>query len=177
MLLVLGAGCSAEPDRQVRKYVHELTLADLERCPVWEFALDELGETVGGHSVDEETVKPRPELEEVSPADGIFVVRTRFTTADGSTFYGYSTPREVPDLARTQPVIISKTRGIAFWYGGVAPTDEDVQESYRALGKTSDGLFPLKYQMLVSVENSVSGREIKAFLYLGEDFETVLERR
>jgi hypothetical protein len=63
-----------------RKQVTELTIDDLDQCPVWEFALDEEGEP----SQDEETVRPRPEITIVDAADGLFVVSARFTAADGS---------------------------------------------------------------------------------------------
>jgi hypothetical protein len=54
--------------------VYGLSLADLERFPVWEFAFDEEGEP----GQDEATVKPRPHLADgVDPDEGLFVVEPK----------------------------------------------------------------------------------------------------
>lgn len=51
----------------IRKQVTDLRPDDLAPYPIWEFALDEEGE----EGQDEETVKPRPDLDRADPAEGI----------------------------------------------------------------------------------------------------------
>ena len=57
----------------VRKQVYELTMQDLERFAVWEFALDE----EGNEGQDEATVRPWELAAPLDPAQGMFVVRDR----------------------------------------------------------------------------------------------------
>jgi hypothetical protein len=103
-----------------RKQVTELTIDDLDQCPVWEFALDEEGEP----GQDEETVRPRPELTTVDAADGLFVVSARFTAADGTVFKGYVTPNE----------------------GG---NDLEFPTILSEVGDSVEGLFPIRVEALV----------------------------
>jgi hypothetical protein len=58
----------------IRKQVTDLRPDDLAPYPIWEFALEEEGE----EGQDEETVKPRPDLDRADPAEGIFIVGTEF---------------------------------------------------------------------------------------------------
>jgi len=69
----------------MRKPVYELTLADLEAQPVWEFALDEEG--VPGQ--DEATVRPYATNGQPVPEGGMFVVRAAFTLAGSARRAGY----------------------------------------------------------------------------------------
>jgi hypothetical protein len=74
----------------IRKQVTDLRPDDLATYPIWEFALDEEGE----EGQNEETVRPRPDLDRADPAEGIFIVRTEFVAADGTRFDGYASPHE-----------------------------------------------------------------------------------
>lgn len=65
---------------KIRKQVYELTLDDLRKSPVWEFALDEEGE----EGQDEATVRPCEIPAPLDPADGPFIIRALFTLADGA---------------------------------------------------------------------------------------------
>ncbi len=51
---------------KVRRRVYELSLDDLDRFPVWEYALDEEGE----EGQDEATVRPLDGAGPVDPAEG-----------------------------------------------------------------------------------------------------------
>src|ERR1700735_3746644 len=64
---------------RIRRQVYELTLADLERFPVWEFALDEEGE----EGQDEATVRPYAASGALDAAAGMFIVRAKLTLSDG----------------------------------------------------------------------------------------------
>jgi hypothetical protein len=84
-VLLLESGVdTADPSvrsPQLRKQVGDLTPSDLEQYPTWEFALDEGGE----EGQDEETVRPRPEVEFADPGEGLFIVRAEFAAADGTS--------------------------------------------------------------------------------------------
>jgi len=69
---------------KIRKQVYQLTLDDLERTPVWEFALDEEVE----EGQDEATVRPVEGPFPLDPAGGMFVVRARFRLGDGTRLTG-----------------------------------------------------------------------------------------
>jgi hypothetical protein len=90
---------------RIRKQVGDLQPDDLARFPIWEFALDEEGE----EGQDDETVKP---------AERLFVVRTKFISADGTRFEGYASPHEEAQLFYTQPTIVTEYGQVRFWFGG-----------------------------------------------------------
>jgi hypothetical protein len=69
---------------KIRKPACELTLDDIRRYPVWEYALDEEGED----GQDETTVRPCEISEALDPSD--IIVRTKFTLADGTELLGAS---------------------------------------------------------------------------------------
>ena len=117
---------------QIRKQVGDLTPSDLEQYPTWEFAIDEDGE----EGQDEETVRPRPDVELADPAGGLFIVRAEFAAADGARFDGFVSPHEERHVAGAQPTIVSDTAHVPFWFGTVPPTPARLHASCRALNKT-----------------------------------------
>jgi hypothetical protein len=149
----------------LRKQVTDLTLADLRETPVWQFALDEEGEP----GQDEETLKPCPEVEEVDPKEGIFVVATSFQAADGTRFSGYATPVAADEDLSEQPTIITETGFVNFWRGMAfdeQKLDAAIAESYEALKTSPAELFPLRWQMDVRVNGGSSKGELHGFGYL-----------
>jgi hypothetical protein len=153
---------------EVRKQVYELTSADLERFPVWEFALDEEGEP----GQDEATVKPRPDLAGgVEPEEGLFVVRAAFTAADGASFDGFVTPDSESDLGSTQPSVVTSGRHVRFWFGIAEPEPEEIEQGYKALGGQRDGLFPLSFRTSVPVGGAPMEGKVLGFMYQDESGE------
>jgi len=146
---------------KIRKQVYELSPADLEKYPVWEFCLDEEGE----EGQDEATVKPREDLKIVDPGEGMFVVKTEFVANDGTKFLGYSTPQQEYDLGFIQPIIVTESGQINFWCGMFEPKKEKTQESYTKLGKDSEMLFPITFRALVPTKGVTLEGSIPAFLY------------
>ena len=63
---------------KIRKQVHDLSVDDVRKFPVCEFALDEEGE----EGQDEATVRPFEFSGALDPSDGPFIVRGVFTLAD-----------------------------------------------------------------------------------------------
>jgi hypothetical protein len=145
----------------IREQVTELRPDDLARFPIWEFALDEEDE----EGQDEETVRPRPDLDRADPADGMFVVRAELFSADGTRFDGYVSPDEDTDISFTQPTIVTAEGQVRFWFGGVPPTRDELETAYRMLGKTAVELFPVRYRALAEHGGAPLEGEIPAFMH------------
>ncbi len=150
---------------KIRKQVYELTIDDLNRYPVWEFALDEEGET----DQDEATVRPYPVNGALAPSEGMFVIRARFTFADGTDHVGYITPAsDSSDLGTVQPQIVNANGQVGFWMGMRKPT---IEPFYAKLGKIADQVFPIEWTSEVELAGGTMEGKIPAFLYY-EDFKT-----
>ena len=145
----------------VRKQLPALRPGDLERFPIWEQALDEVG--VPGQ--DEETVKPRPDLAEADPIDGMFIVRAEFTARDGSRFDGYVSP-QLHSTFRVQPTLVTDDGQVNLWYGSFVPEAEQLARDYALLRKTSDELFPMRFRALVPARGVPLEGDVPGFLYL-----------
>jgi hypothetical protein len=124
-----------------RKQVYDLTLADFNAVPVWEFASDE--EDVPGQ--DEATVRPYI-VTPIDPGHGGLIVHAIFTLADGTHLRVYLSPQ--PTSLRKpvyiQPVIISEAGQINFWSGIRRPTPSKMMEALEKLDKHTAQVFPLK---------------------------------
>ena len=94
-------GPEAQITHATRKQVYDLTLADLNAIPVWEFAPAE--EDVPGR--DEATVRAYFVTPPIDTGHGGVVVRATFTLADGTNMRGYLSPQPTslrkPDKMRT----------------------------------------------------------------------------
>jgi hypothetical protein len=127
---------------KIRKQVYELTLDDVRKFAVWEFALDE----EGGEEQDEATVRPREISGALDPSEGMFIVRAAFTLADGTRMCGYLTPPAQGDsgLGTLQPVIITENGQVGFWHGVVAPDARRLEQSYASLARDAARTFPIQ---------------------------------
>lgn len=154
---------------KIRKQVYELTLDDVSRFPVWEFALDEEGE----EGQDEATVRPYELSSALDPACGMFIVRAAFTLADGTKMHGYLTPPVQGDdsLGTLQPVIITERGQVLFWHGMLVPNAKSVAQSYEKLGRSGIETFPVQVASDVELVGSPIRTGIPGFMVL-EDFST-----
>jgi len=147
----------------IRKQVYELTVEDLARRPIWEFARDE----EGLEGQDEATVRPYDSRGPSDMPEGMSVVRAKFRFADGTLAIGDLTPpcseAEATDLGVLQPVVVTALGQVSFWYGTIAPKPKDVTSSYSTLGKHSRAqVFPLQFESDIPlaagpVRGSISG--------------------
>jgi hypothetical protein len=150
-----------------RKQIADLRLADLARCHVWEFALDEEGEP----GQDEETVKPRPDVDTLDPSAGLFVVAARFTAADGGGFAGYVTPGE-PGAGVEAPTALTDTGDhVPFWLGMRKPNRAELDRAYRTLGREASDLFPLRVEALVPTKDGTLVHQIHGFGFFDKSLE------
>jgi hypothetical protein len=161
-ILESGAGPEvAEPAPHARKRIGDIRASDLRESPVWEFALDEEG--LDGQ--DEETVRPRPEVDRVDPRDGVFVVLAEFRAADGTRFDGFVSPHEEQTVGYVQPTIVADETHVRFWFGIVAPKPHVLAAGYRALDKSASELFPLRYCSLVETTDGDVAGTIDGFMH------------
>jgi hypothetical protein len=159
---------------RIRRQIYELTADDLDRYPVWEFALDEEGE----EGQDEATVRPYELHGPLDPSDGMFIVRARLTLADGTGVIGYLTPPVQGDssLGTLQHAAVTGAGQVSFWCGILAPEPTYIAESYARLGKSAAAqVFPLRFESDVAlIGGSISG-ELPGFMVL-KDFKTMRTR-
>jgi hypothetical protein len=149
---------------KIRKPINELTLHDISKFPIWEYALDE--ESVEGQ--DETTVRPYRISKALDPSQGMFVVRASFTLSDGSKMLGYLTP-PLPDdngLARLQPVIITEKGHVRFWHGALKPSTKELTQSYEMLGRSRATVFPIQAVSDVKLVGSAVHITIMGFMTL-----------
>jgi hypothetical protein len=158
---------TGELDVKVRKQVYNLTLADFDRFPVWEFALDEEGE----EGQDEATVRPFQFIPPLKPSDGLFVILSDFILADGTRMQGYLTPpaQETNDVRMSQPIIMTEHGQVALWYGILKPSAETISENYRLLNKTSAQVFPVRFKSTVEMQGGSIEGMLDGFLYFRRD--------
>ena len=149
---------------QIRKQVYHLKISDIDQFPVWEFAIDEEG--VEGQ--DEATVRPRPDLKEITEFTGQLAVRAEFTAADGTTFLGIITPSNTSDLGYIHPIIITHTKQVTFWNGMIKPEAKELKENYHALQKTAKELFPLKFRALIPFKGGINTGVVPGFMYYSD---------
>ena len=151
--------------RHIRKSVADLSLADLEQFPAWEFALDEEGE----EGQDESTVKPHQLDRELDPADGMFAICAEFHFADGTSARGYLYPPAAgeSDLGSIQPVVVTPSGQVQFWCGIIAPSPEQKAAWYALLGgRKPQQVFPATFRSLVPLATGPVSGSIPGFVVL-----------
>jgi hypothetical protein len=141
--------------------VTALRPGDLERFPIWEFALDEEGEAGN----DEETMRPRPDLQRADPEDGLFIVRAEFVAADGTRFDGFVSVQHEPHVGHVQPTIVTDRGQVRFWFGLIPPRSGVLATAYSTLGKSAPELFPIRYRAVVEHGGGPLDGELPAFLH------------
>ena len=150
---------------KMRKQIYDLTVADLDDCPVWEFALDEEGD----EGQDECTVRPCLVGDRLDPSRGGFVVRARFTLPDESALVGFMTPpvRGDSSLGVLQPVVITTKGHVGFWCGVIAPDAASIAASYARLDRsTASQVFPLHFESDVPLVDGPVRGQLDGFLLL-----------
>lgn len=146
-----------------------MTLGDLSKFPVWEFALDEEGE----EGQDEATVRPYEVSGSLDPSEGMFIVRASFILSDGSKMQGYLTPPVQGDdsLGTLQPIIVTAHGQVGFWHGIMSPSPERLAQSYLMLGRDARCVFPLRFESQVELVGGPVRGSLAGFMVL-ENMET-----
>ncbi len=167
---------AAAKKSKTRKQVFELTVDDLRKFPVWEFALNEEG--VSGQ--DELTVRPYPITGALDADEGLFVVRAEFLLADGTRMIGYVTPPGAngdESLGTIQPVILTERGQISFWFGLGIPSKKNIIDCYTRLGKYGALIFPARFKSKVAIKGASLEGTLNGFLYLKDAAGPIMETR
>jgi hypothetical protein len=124
------------------KRLADLTIEDLTASPVWRFE--------GGSGEDAAVVaEPRDFLSQLD--DEIFLAATEFTLPDSSQHLGFCFPVDDAGLDYLQPVIVTPTAHVRFWFDGlIAP--EVLSAQWSALGKREEEIFPVRFRCRVPVD-------------------------
>lgn len=148
-----------------RKQVFELTLADLQQHPAWEFVLDE-----DLKPTEEATVRPLS-IKKYNPDEHFGVVKATFELADGTKMAGYLTPpsEEDDDLAVVQPSIVTERNQVSFWFGITAPHKREVARLYSILNRKPDQIFPVKYSSDFPVGDAPVTGTLNGFAFYSGD--------
>jgi hypothetical protein len=143
----------------------------LEVSPVWEFTLAE--RTVLSNEGGVLPVASSMAREGV----GVYLVRSSFVFADGTTATGYCTPHSEPlphpgdshlDLGYLAPAVLTDAGPVTFW--SVAEEEPDLarlDEQYARLARTADEVFPLSFAADVDVgDDEVAAGTLTGFYCL-----------
>jgi hypothetical protein len=127
-----------------RKRLGELTIADLERAPVWVYKSD----TDDTSAWVEET-----ELTRISEEDSrTYLAATEFILADGTKHYGYCSPADWSGLDYVQPVLLTPSGGVRLWLDPLSDP-RLYEDEFALLEKPLSSIFPLSYRCLVPVDS------------------------
>lgn len=126
--------------RRIRKQVDELTSADFEAYPCWEYAADEEGR----EGQDECTVRPLA-LAELANVQHQVIVQAVFFFPNGRLRVGMLTLNSGGDPSGLQPVMFSADGSVFFYQGAREPSASEVKRFVRQLGKVSKPALPIHY--------------------------------
>lgn len=153
---------------RIRRQVYDLTVEDLERYPLWEFALDEEGE----EGQDEATVKPSEETEVPGYSPGVYILAADATFADGTTAIGYLYSGGPEDgMGCTQPNIVTTSGQVNFWLGWlrfVKDPQARTAEACQILGKDRSSIFPICFRTRPQLNGAVMELVVDSFMGGGE---------
>jgi hypothetical protein len=152
---------------RIRMKIDRLTVADLERYGVWEFALDE----EGAPGQDETTIRPYEPRGPLDPSEGLYIVRARLMFADGTQFIGYLTPPDKGDssIGTLQPAAVMREGQVSFWCGTLEPSATEIASSYARLGKSSASqVFPLRFRSDVALLGGQITGELPGFIVIDD---------
>jgi hypothetical protein len=155
----------------VRGTAETLRPRDLDESPVWEFTLGERMVLPNEGSV-------RPVASSKARAGtGVYLVRSTFVFADGTTATGYCVPRSAPpphpdnprlNLGYLAPAVLTEAGPVTFW--SVAREQPDLtrlEEQYAPLGRTAGEVFPLSFAADVEVgDDEVAAGTLTGFYCL-----------
>ncbi|MBN2383114.1 hypothetical protein JXQ70_09555 [bacterium] len=184
ILIVIFLGFRCKPKDQVSqldrveytgpkpelKQFGDLVPADFDRHPIWVNCHVIDYEQPWYQETDEETFRPWLEDSPADPSVTMFLVKARFTLADGSTLSGFLTP-QLPEASETdgnlgiiQPqLFLPNGRLVSFWFGIMSPAQEYLDQFYAELGKSQDQIFPISFSAEEHLATGIVTGQIPGF--------------
>jgi hypothetical protein len=124
------------------KRLSDLTVDDLTSAPVWRYE--------GGEGADAVVVADgRDGLSQMD--DEVFLAATEFLLPDSSQHLGFCFPVDNAGLDYLQPVILTRTGHVQFWFDGAA-APEVLSAQWAILGKRAEEIFPVRFRCRVPVD-------------------------
>jgi len=159
---------------KIRVQAIDFTSDHFDISPVWEFAIDE----EGNEGQDETTLKPRLDIMQADPSEGMLIVECEFETNSGKLFRGFCTPAFDDSIGDIQPTILVETKMISFWHGINKPDESQKRNDYHILGETPETLFPIKFQSKLAKPdgNKITGR-LNGFMWMTLKDRSVMTER
>lgn len=131
------------------KRLVDLSVEDLIASPVWRYE--------GGSGVDA-MVSSTKRVSLSQNDDEIFLAATEFRLFDSSSHFGFCFPADDSGIDYLQPVIVSSSGHVNFWFDGPA-SPETLAGQWRALAREPREIFPVVYRCIVPVDGrTVNGR-------------------
>ena len=128
------------------KELRNLTLEDLENCPIW--VVEKVGSVEYVRSTD---LHVYPTDDTDPNLDNEVLVYTKFTGCDGTVLYGYSFPWDSSGTDYTNPTIMTKNEHIALYREDKMRLQNE--QLWEIFNKKDHELFPMM------VETTVKGKD------------------
>lgn len=126
--------------RRIRKPIDELTAADFDAHPCWEYATDEEDDD----AQDETTVRPLP-LERLAGSTQQVFVQAVFFFPNGRVRQGMVTLNAGDDVSGRQPALFGDKGLISFYNGSSRPSASALKRFVGEMKKFSAVPFPIRY--------------------------------
>lgn len=156
----------------------DLTPAHFLESPVWASSHSFDHDEPWFNDTDEQTFRPWDGPVPVSPNDGMFLVRARFTLADQASLDGFLTPATSGStgdrsLGEIQPqLFLPSGERVAFWLGMFGNPSGAARELYAKLAGNAETIFPIHFQAIDGLASGTTHGELRGF-YIIPDGHTV----
>jgi hypothetical protein len=134
------------------KRLVDLVADDLDSSPVWRYE---------GGSGSLAIVTPSRRTALSQNDDEIFLAATDFELFDGSSHFGFCFPADDSGIDYLQPVIVSPSGQVCFWFDGPA-SPETLIRQWKLIGKEPKNVFPVAFRCLVPVDGRTVAGHIEA---------------
>ena len=145
----------------------DLTPDHFARHPIWVQVQTLDYDQPWYEDANEETFRPWTGSVPVNPGEAMFLIRARFTLADGSVLPGFLTPRDTGsdfDLGTVQPQIFAPSgHRHAFWDGMFPRSDQVRAVFYRDIGREAHAVFPIQFEPEPSLTRGTQRGRIEGF--------------
>lgn len=139
--------------------IGELTNVLFDICPVWivesrivpddfeDFDYEVIDWQLNGRKI-QEYVRPRESVGALIDDQMVYIVKSRFILADGTEYFGFSSPCDGHGLDYSQPVLITQLGHVCFWNDS-PPKAPEPEETCRKLQREVSEIFPVHCEALL----------------------------
>jgi|OpeIllAssembly_1097287.scaffolds.fasta_scaffold289314_1 hypothetical protein len=128
-------------NKRIRRQCYDLTVADLDAYPCWEFAIDEEGR----RGQDEATVRPVSPVHSLRELSGPIITLAVFCFPNGRVRSGQLTIGAGDTLSDIQPSLLLDDGPLNFYVGSFRPSIRDLGRTRKRLQAISSTIFPIQF--------------------------------